>query len=203
VGKRGGLFKEGRDDIFAGCLLVWFLSNFPWNPEYSKDYENLIQQAGNDEALITQLENERAYEKLEKSYAGSLGKAIAPVFKPLGFGDWKVGVALIGGFIAKEIVVGTLGILHLVGEQGEESESLRAALQKATTPDGRRMYNPLVAYALMVFVLLYIPCIATIAVIKRETNSWRWPLFAAVYTTAVAWIASFIIYQGGRLLGLG
>jgi ferrous iron transport protein B len=65
------------------------------------------------------------------------------------------------------------------------------------------MYNPLVAYALMVFVLLYIPCIATIAVIKRETNSWRWPIFAAVYTTAVAWVVSFIVYQGGKLLGLG
>jgi ferrous iron transport protein B len=202
--ERGVVYlKKAGTIIFAGCLLVWFLSNFPWNPEYSKDYESLIQQAGNDEVLITRLENERMYEKMEKSYAGSLGKAIAPVFKPLGFGDWKVGVALIGGFIAKEIVVGTLGILHLVGEQDEESQSLRAALQNATTPDGRKLYNPLVAYALMVFVLLYIPCIATIAVIKRETNSWRWPLFAAVYTTAVAWIVSFIIYQGGRLLGLG
>jgi ferrous iron transport protein B len=202
--ERGVVYlKKAGTIIFAGCLLVWFLTNFPWNPKYSKDYENLIQQAKGNEKLISQLENERAYEKLEKSYAGSLGKAIAPIFKPLGFGDWKVAVGLFGGFIAKEIVVGTLGVLHSLGEQGEESESLRVALRNATAPEGKKIYNPLVAYALMVFVLLYIPCIATIAVIKRETNSWRWPIFTAVYTTAVAWVVSFIVYQGGKLLGLG
>jgi ferrous iron transport protein B len=202
--ERGVVYlKKAGTIIFAGCILVWFLSNFPWNPQYSKDYDTLIEQAEDNEELVMQLENEKAFEKLEKSYAGRLGKTIAPVFKPLGFGDWKVSVGLVGGFIAKEIVVGTLGTLHSVGEQDEESESLRQALQNQTRPDGSKMYNPLVAYSLMVFVLLYIPCVATIAVIKRETNSWRWPAFAAFYTTIVAWIIAFIIYQGGKLLGLG
>ncbi len=202
--ERGRVYlKKAGTIIFVGCVLVWFLSNFPWSPRYSKDYDVLIEQAQGNEEMVVRLENEQAFEKLEKSFAGKLGKTVAPVFKPLGFDDWRVSVGLVGGFIAKEIVVGTLGTLHSVGEADEESPSLRAALQNQRRSDGSKMYNPLVAYSLMVFVLLYIPCVATIAVIKRETNSWRWPTFAAFYTTAVAWVIAFIIYQGGKLLGLG
>jgi len=121
----------------------------------------------------------------------------------LGFDDWKVSVGLVGGFIAKEIVVGTLGTLHSVGEADEESESLRQALQKATRPDGSNLYNPLVAYSLMVFVLLYMPCVAVIAVIKRETNSWIWPAFAAFYTTASPGSSPSRFIRAENLLGLG
>ncbi len=202
--ERGAVYlKKAGTIIFAGCILVWFLSNFPWNVQYSKNYNLLVEQAGDNEELVESLENQKAYEKLEKSYAGKLGKAIAPVFKPLGFDEWRVSVGLVGGFIAKEIVVGTLGTLHSIGEADEESEGLRQTLQRQRRPDGSRMFTPLVAYSLMVFVLLYIPCIATVAVIKRETNSWRWPVFTVLYTTAVAWLVSFIIYQVGRFLGLG
>ncbi len=177
--ERGVVYlKKAGTIIFAGCVLIWFLSNFPYNPKDS------------------------GYERLEKSYAGRIGRFIEPVMKPLGF-DWKIGVGLVGGFIAKEIVVGTLGVLYQVGEADEESESLRAALQNDKYPDGRNVYNPLVAYALMVFVLIYVPCVACIAAIKRETNSWRWPLFSTFYLTALAWIMALIVYQGGRLLGLG
>jgi len=200
--ERGVLYlKKAGTIIFAGCLVVWFLSNFPWNPQYSKDYDRLIEEVQDETMLVTQLENQKAREKLEKSYAGRLGKKVAPIFKPLGFDDWRISVGLIGGFVAKEIVVGTLGTLHSVGEADENSMSLRQALQRQTRKDGSKFYSPLVAYALMVFVLLYIPCIAVIAVIKRETNSWRWPAFTAVYTTVLAWLASFVIYQGGRFLG--
>jgi ferrous iron transport protein B len=202
--ERGVVYlKKAGTIIFVGVLIVWFLSNFPWSPNYSKDYGALIEQSQNNEEMVVQLENERAFEKLEMSYAGKMGRAIAPIFKPLGFDDWKLSVGLIGGFVAKEIVVGTLGTLHSVGEVGEGSESLRQRLQSQTRPDGGKKFNPLVAYTIMIFVLLYIPCVATIAVIKRETNSWKWPIFTVFYTTGVAWIASFIVYQGGRLLGLG
>ena len=202
--ERGVIYlKKAGTIIFVGVLIIWVLSNFPWSPNYSKDYDTLIEQAQNNEEIITQLENERAFEKLEMSYAGKMGKAIAPIFKPLGFDDWKLSVGLIGGFVAKEIVVGTLGTLHSVGEADEESENLRQKLQSQTRPDGSKIFNPLVAYSIMIFVLLYIPCIAVIAAVKRETNSWKWPIFMVFYTTGVAWIASFIVYQGGRLLGLG
>ena len=202
--ERGVIYlKKAGTIIFVGVLIIWVLSNFPWSPNYSKDYDTLIEQAQNNEEIVTQLENERAFEKLEMSYAGKMGKAIAPIFKPLGFDDWKLSVGLIGGFVAKEIVVGTLGTLHSVGEADEESENLRQKLQSQTRPDGSKKFNPLAAYSIMIFVLLYIPCIAVIAAVKRETNSWKWPIFMVFYTTGVAWIASFIVYQGGRLLGLG
>jgi len=161
----------------------------------------LTTQDAMDET-IADLENEQAREKMEKSYMGSLGRIIEPVVKPLGF-DWKIGVGLFGGFIAKEIVVGTLGTLYAVGEADEESAPLRERIQNDAWPDGRKIFTPLTAFALMVFTLLYIPCVASIAVIYRETNSLRWPLFAAGYTTAVAWGATLIVYQGGRLIGLG
>jgi ferrous iron transport protein B len=211
--ERGVLYlKKAGTIIFAGCVLVWFLSNFPWNPQYSKDYDALKQKAEADfasglvtkEAIdetIANLENEQAREKMQNSYMSSLGRIIEPVVKPLGF-DWKIGVGLAGGFIAKEIVVGTLGTLYAVGEADEESVPLRERIQNDTWPDGRKIFTPLTAFALMVFTLLYVPCVASIAVIYRETNSWKWPLFAAGYTTALAWIVSFMVYQGGKLIGL-
>ena len=202
--ERGVVYlKKAGTVIFVGCILVWFLSNFPWQPQYSKDYDALIKRAGSNQGFISRLENEKAFEKMEKSYAGSIGRQIAPAFKPLGFDDWKLSVGLLGGFIAKEIVVGTLGTLHSVGEANEESVGLRQALRNQTRTDGSKMYSPLVAYSVMVFVLLYLPCVAVLGVIRRETNSWRWPLFTILYTTTIAWIAAFIVYQGGRLLGLG
>ena len=222
---RGKVYlKKAGTIILVGCVLVWFVSNFPWTPSYSKDYKALIKKTEAEfettikgmevesiqyvtaketlEKTLSELGNERAFEKLEKSYSGRLGKIIEPVVKPLGF-DWKIGVGLVGGFIAKEIVVGTLGTLYAVGEADEDSESLRKAIKRDTWPDGRKIYTPLTAFTLMVFCLLYMPCVAAIAVIFQETNSWKWTVFAAIYTTALAWIVSFVIYQGGRLIGLG
>jgi len=145
---------------------------------------------------IEELERERAAEKLQRSYAGALGRAIEPIVKPLGF-NWKIGVSLVGGILAKEAVVGVLGTLYAVGEEAEAP--LRQRLLEDRWPDGSKVFTPLVAFSLMIFTLLYVPCVASVAVI--ETNSWKWPLFAMFYTTAVAWIAAFIVYQGGRALG--
>jgi ferrous iron transport protein B len=114
---------------------------------------------------------------------------------PLGF-DWRADVALLTGFVAKEIVVSTFGVLYQGGgESGKETETLRAAIQKAMTP--------LVGYAFMIFVLVYTPCLATVAAIRRETGSWGWTAFNISYALFLAWILAFIIYQGGMLLGIG
>jgi ferrous iron transport protein B len=123
----------------------------------------------------------------EKSYFGLIGQTLTPFFRPLGFGNWKSATALMFGLVAKEVVVSAFGTLYKAGS------SLEAAL--------RHDFTPLAAYSFMVFALLYIPCIAVLAAIKKETNSWKWPLFTIVYTTFVAWIVSFFIYQGGKLLG--
>lgn len=171
--ERGWLYlKKAGTIIFSGCILVWFLSAFP-------------QGAAGD---------------LNKSYAVRIGKAVEPVIRPLGF-DWKIGTALVTGVVAKEIVVGTLGILYKAVEKDEGSLSLRKALREDRYPDGKMVFTPLVAYSLMLFVLFYIPCLATAAVIKKETASWGWMFFSIIYSTVLSWSVTFFVYQGGRLLG--
>ena len=127
-----------------------------------------------------------------QSWLGHIGSFFAPLFSPCGFGQWQASVGLIFGFLAKEVVVGTFGTLFGVGE-----EALGATIM---TQLG---WTPLVAYAFMAFCLLYVPCVATVAVIRRETNSWKWTGFAVGYTIALAWIVATLIYQVGSLLGLG
>ncbi len=218
--ERGSIFiKKMSSVILVGSILVWALSSFPQTVDYSRDYETerhkieeryamkkaeLIQTGQGEKAQllskemnqkIAELEALQKEEFQENSLLGRLGKTIAPLLRPLGF-DWKGGVALLTGFVAKEIVVSTFGILYQVGEQqGEESENLRTAIRNAMTP--------LIGYAFMVFVLVYTPCLATVAAIRRETGSWRWTGFSIGYSITLAWILAFVIYRGGMILGLG
>jgi ferrous iron transport protein B len=214
--ERGSIFiKKMGGVILIGSIIVWALSSFPQSVDYSRDYEGqklgiqeeyatAIQKADTDRAevlaaemdqKIAEVEILRETEFQEKSLLGRLGKVITPVLRPLGF-DWKSGVALLTGFVAKEIVVSTFGVLYEVGgERGEEREGLREAIQHAMTP--------LIGYAFMIFVLVYTPCLATVAAIRRETGSWGWTGFSVGYGLVLAWILAFIIYKGGTFLGLG
>ena len=159
--ERGSLFlKKAGTIILIAVIIIWALASFPLGVEYGS----------------------------EQSIVGVIGKTIAPLFKPCGFGNWQSSVALFFGAAAKEVVVGTFGTLF-----GAKAEALGQAISGH--------FTPLSALSFMVFSLLYMPCIATIAVIKRETNSWRWPLFTIFYTTILAWIMSFLVYQIGSFLG--
>ena len=140
------------------------------------------------------IDEQKNSEKLEQSYAAMFGKAINPVLKPLGF-DWKIGVSLVAGLAAKEVVVSTLGTIYAVGGDTLHPQALTDYLQN--DPD----FTPLVALTLMLFILVYPPCIAALAVIKRETGSWKWMLFMFCYENAFAWIACFIFYNIGLALG--
>jgi ferrous iron transport protein B len=141
-------------------------------------------------------------EQLRQSFAGRLGHAIEPFIEPLGF-DWKMGIGLIASFAARETLVSTLSIVYNVGKDAtEESPSLIEAVRNAKRPDGSPAWTPLVAVSMMVFFVLACQCMSTIAIVRRETNSWRWPLFMVVYMLVLAYVASFVTYQGGRLLGL-
>ncbi len=139
---------------------------------------------------IEDINNKVAEAELEYSAAGRIGKFIEPVLAPIGF-DWKIGTALIGAFAAKEVFVAQMGIVYSLGEAGEDSEVLRDKL--------RENYSPLVGFAIMVFALLSAPCMATFAIVKRESNSWKWAFFQFFGMTVVAYIVTFIIYQVGRL----
>ena len=201
--------------ILIGSVVVWFLSAFPQEVQFSRDYETesaslsaqyqariAEAQGSSREELVREskealsaLETQKAKEKVEKSYIGRLGKLLAPVFSPVGM-DWRGSVAVLTGFVAKEIVVSTMGVLYAVGpDEDEKGEALKSALKKSGM-------TPLSAYAMMAFVLIYIPCLATVAVIRRETNSWKWTFFSITYSTCLAWLVAFIIYQGGKLIGL-
>jgi ferrous iron transport protein B len=163
--------------ILVASILVWALGYFPHD-------ENLSQQ-----------------EQQEQSYIGRMGKTIEPVFSPQGF-NWKLDVSLIAGVGAKEIVASTIGVLYSGDDSFADDESFSDDSEKYTRLRQQMQaegITPLVSYCYLLFILLYFPCIATIVAIKHETGSWRWATFAAVYTTAVAWIVSFVVYQVGTL----
>ena len=161
--------------ILIGSIVIWALSYFPL-----------------DNAQCTMHNAQLENAQLENSYLGQIGKAIQPALAPLGF-DWKASVALVTGVTAKEIVVSTLGVLYSADE--DDVASLSEKLLSATDENGDPLYNVAVAISLMLFVLIYLPCIGTLATIKSETGSWWWAAFVAVYTIALAWIVSFVVYQ--------
>ena len=141
-------------------------------------------------------------EELRQSFAGRLGHAIEPAIAPLGF-DWRIGVGIIGAFTAREVFVSTLAIVFDIESADPVNEPLRDALRAATWPDGRRLMTPLTGVSLMVFFVLACQCMSTIAVVRRESGTWRWPIFMFAYMTALAYGASLFVYQVGSRLGLG
>ena len=199
--KSSMFLREAGTVILACSVALWALLYFPRHlPEGSPDYSALIAQAPDADAKAA-VEAREQSAHLENSYGGRLGHAIEPVIKPLGF-DWKIGVGLVGAFAAREVFISTLGIVYAVGDDvDEESKPLRQALQTANKPDGHRAYTPLVGLSLMVFFALAMQCMSTLAVVRRESKSWRWPIFLFTYMTILAWVVSFCVYQGGRLLG--
>jgi ferrous iron transport protein B len=200
-GKSSMFLREAGTVILACSIALWALLAFPRElPAGSPDYDAQIAAAPTPEAKSA-LENHKKALLLENSYGGRLGHAIEPVIAPLGF-DWKIGVGIVGAFAAREVFVSTLGIVYSVGGEADEgSEPLRDALRNEKRADGTRAYTPLVGISLMIFFALACQCMSTLAVVRRESRSWSWPLFLFGYMTVLAWLASFAVYQFGRLLG--
>ena len=179
--ERAGIFvKRAGTVILALSIVLWFLANHP---------RPAAEQAEGD--------------ALAQSYAGMAGRAIEPAITPLGF-DWRIGIGLVQSFAAREVFNSSMSVIFAVEEAGEDTSartSLREALRQAERPDGTRLFTPLVCLSLMVFYVFAMQCISTLAVVRRETGGWRWPLFQLVYMTGTAWLASFVLYQTGRALG--
>jgi len=208
--------------ILAISILLWALVTFPrLNPAAGDDATKTnaattanapgegSQAAGRAEAVqpaagasnVVEAVDDDTGEQMRQSYAGRLGRLIEPAIAPLGF-DWKMGIGLIASFAARETLVSTLSIVYNIGEDTtEESASLGKAVREARRADGSPAWTPLVAVSMMVFFVLACQCMSTIAIVRRETNSWRWPLFMVGYMLVLAYIGSLITYQGGRLLG--
>jgi ferrous iron transport protein B len=197
--------------ILVAAIFIWALSYYPRNVKYSVDYESLAANISAQTQLSDSAKNIALYrlsvskqsEHQEQSYIGQLGHAIEPVISPLGF-DWKIGVSVITGLAAKEIVISTMGILYQADSDAphENSNSLIEKLhnQEHVTGElkGQKVFTPLVAFVFMLFILTYFPCIAAIAAIKKESN-WKWALFTMTYTTIIAWFISFLTFQVGSL----
>jgi ferrous iron transport protein B len=138
--------------------------------------------------------------QLENSIAGRAGRVIEPVIKPLGV-DWKIGIGLIASFAAREVFVSTMNIVYAVESDDEDITPLREHMAAEVRADGSPVFTPLTCVSIMVFFVFAMQCLSTVAVVKRETNGWKWPIFQVVYMTGFAWLASLIVYQGGKLLG--
>lgn len=188
------VFDAGKV-IMVISLLLWALSTFgpPQKMEAVKvKYEQLKKQDPANEAL---LDKQQQSEQLENSFAGIAGKAIEPAIRPLGF-DWKIGIALITSFAAREVFVGTMATLYSVGEDADNNSStLRQKMAAAVKPDGTKVYTLATGLSLMIFYVFAMQCMSTLAVVKRETRSWKWPIIQLIYMTCLAWLSSWLIYS--------
>lgn len=188
IGDRAWLYLRKAGTIILGVsIIMWFLTAYPNKGSYDVD---AAVAAGTVQLTTAEINNERASEDLRYSAAGRIGQALEPVIKPLGF-DWKIGTAMIGAFAAKEVFVSQMGIVYSLGEANEESIDLRDQLA--------RDYSPLVGLSLMLFLLISAPCMATIAVTRRESGSWKWASFQLAGLTGTAYLIALIVYQVGLL----
>jgi ferrous iron transport protein B len=210
---RARLFLRRAGTVILGInILLWFLATYPKMNVESLNGSIVKSETQPAGSTIQSSSNptipspaEVAGAKLRNSFAGRMGHAIEPVIAPLGF-DWKMGIGIITSFAAREVFVSTMSTVYNVG-QADDSESgtktLAQTLRAQTRPDGTPVYTTLVAVTLMVFYVFALQCASTVAVVRRETNSWKWPLFQWVYMGILAWGLAFITYQGGRWLGWG
>ncbi|MDR2562598.1 MAG: ferrous iron transport protein B [Prevotellaceae bacterium] len=201
--------KKISSVVLVAVIIIWALNYFPRQTAHSLDYETQISQIKQKHqdglisktqmaAEIRQTELAKQSEHQQNSYLGRIGRFVEPAMRPLGF-DWKMSIALLSGFPAKEFIVGSLGVLYQIEKADEHSSALIDRLNNERYTQGLRagekVFDKAVALAFLIFVLLYFPCVASIAAIRKETGGWKWALFAVTYTTALAWILSFTVYR--------
>jgi len=180
--------------IMIISLVLWGLSSFgPGNTmqNLTQQYDQMKTQPG---AAVAQLDKEYHTAKLENSYAGIIGKSLEPAIAPLGY-DWKIGIALVTSFAAREVFVGTMATLYSVGDTDEGSLLLKEKMKAAVKPDGTPVFTLATGLSLMIFYVFAMQCMSTLAVVKRETRSWKWPVIQLIYMTALAYLMSWVVYQ--------
>jgi ferrous iron transport protein B len=195
--------------ILALTIVMWALLSYPRDPAVAESARHArdavtvsTATAEEKQARLAEIDSHESGGHLRNSVAGRIGRFLEPAIAPLGF-DWRIGVGILGAFAAREVFVGTLGVVFDISDADESNEPLRDVLRGATWPDGRRLMTPLAGISLMVFFVLACQCMSTVAIVKRESGSWRWPLFMVAYMTALAYVASFTVYQVGSWLQLG
>jgi ferrous iron transport protein B len=187
------LFDAGKV-IMIISLVLWALSSFGPAERMQAVEQRYATIKASTPKITEQDEREYHSAKLEASYAGLLGKSIEPAIAPLGF-DWKIGIALVTSFAAREVFVGTMATLYSVGEDEPNSRVLKDKMRNATRPDGSIVFSLATGVSLLIFYALAMQCMSTLAVVRRETKSWKWPAIQLFYMTGLAWIFSWIAYQ--------
>jgi ferrous iron transport protein B len=188
------VFEAGKV-IIAVSIILWVLSSFGPSDRFDKIEAKYSSATIKQQFPQDEIDRLQASEKLENSYAGMLGKSIEPAIQPIGF-DWKIGIALITSFAAREVFVGTMATIYSVDGDDTHVESVREKMQSARNPDtGLPVFTTAVAFSLMMFYAFAMQCMSTIAVVYRETKSWKWPAIQFVYMTGLAYLASFIVYN--------
>ena len=190
--------------IAAACVMIWALGYFPRSnvieQEFSSQRAVLVAEAGGIEKVESELRRLNAEERsaqLEYSLLGRIGKFIEPAFRPLGW-DWRVSASVVAGFPAREVVIGVMGTVYALGSQADDSAGLRERLRESRWPDGRPVFTLAMALGLLVFYAFALQCVSTVAIIGRETNSWKWAAGAWVYMSGFAWLAGMLTYQLAR-----
>jgi ferrous iron transport protein B len=202
---RTGLYlRKIGSIILLASIVVWVLTNFPRKVIYSRDYKGEIEKVKNSgisasgiDESVKKLSLEQHTEKQGNSYMGIIGHSIEPVMKPLGF-DWRLSVSILSGLAAKEVVVSTLGVIFQADHDAGK-ESLVEKIQTQKDNMGKPIFTPLVAFSFMLFILTYFPCIGVVAAIRRESGNWKWAVFTVFYTTVIAWLLSFTVFQIGSM----
>jgi len=206
VRERSWDFLREAGTVILFCTIgLWALLTFP-----QKDATSVAPTSGPNVATLTStvahsgaIPPPMEHSPIEHSYGAKIGRALEPVIEPLGF-DWRIGIGLIGAFAAREVFVSTMALVYGIGDHDESAVApLRERMRRERGPNGERRYSPLVGASLLTFFAIACQCSSTLAVVRRETRSYRWPLFLFGYTFVLAWFVSFLVYQGGRLLGLG
>ena len=203
-------------------IVLWALMNYPTNKKMTAEFEtrrteitnsfntiSLTTGTGSASNQLATLQEqlaavnlEEAGETLRHSFAGFAGRAIEPIIAPLGF-DWKIGIGIVGSFAAREVFVSTMSTVYNASDADDNMKNLKETLQEQKRADGTPVYTALTAVTLMVFYVFALQCVSTVVVVRRETASWRWPLFQWLYMGALAWVLAFITYHGGKLMGWG
>ena len=215
--ERSKLFLRRAGTVILGInILLWFLASYPKDAEALKQFENrrariaalplqTSAEQSEQKSQLEQLSREQSGHQLRHSYAGTLGHWIEPLIRPLGF-DWKIGIGIVASFAAREVFVSTMSMVYNVGDKAPQDaqaiKSLAQVLQSQRTDQGLVQYRPRVGLSLMVFYVFALQCVSTVAVVRRETNSWKWPLFQWAYMGFLAWILAFATYHLCPLFGL-
>jgi ferrous iron transport protein B len=194
IEKTKAFVLEAGKVILAISIILWVLASYGPGDKLSNAREHVLNESANLRLTEQGLENRIAAYKLENSYAGIIGKSVEPLIKPLGF-DWKIGIALITSFAAREVFVGTMATIYSIGNDDDQTTIKNRMREEINPETGGPRFTPAVGFSLLVFYTFAMQCMSTIAIVYRETNGWKWPLIQLIYMSALAYLSSFIVFQ--------